>query len=117
MKKAVLIIAFIFILLSISQVSAVLVYNSARSNVSNRILEDVWNDVGNLLKEVKKAEPREVKAELREVSSGVIQFQLKGSWDELEVPCDFREELELEECESASSQREATLGTFQKGRN
>ena len=56
-----MIVAFIFILLSISLVSAVFVYNSARSNIiANKIHENVSDDVDSLLKEVKKAEPREV---------------------------------------------------------
>ncbi len=118
MKKAVLIIAFVFILLGISQVSAVLTYNSAQSNVSNKIHEDVLKDV-NSFKEVKKAEPREVAKEIHVnvlVLSSMIQSI--GILDNLEeVPCDLREELELEECEKASSQREATLGTFQRGTN
>ena len=58
MKKVVLVIAFIFILLSISQVSAG--YNSAKSNIiANKIHECVLDDVDSLLKEVKKAEPKE----------------------------------------------------------
>ncbi len=65
MKKVVLIIAFVFILLSVSYVSAVPRYNSAQSNIiANRIHVDVLNDVGNLLKEVKKAEPKEVAREI-----------------------------------------------------
>jgi len=109
--------------------TSVLVYNSAKSNVSNKIHDDVLNDVDNLLKEVKQAEPREdakkglnaVNVKLaKEIHEDVLSnvIQLKGSWDEVEdVPCDLRGELGLEECEEASSQREATLGTFQKGTN
>ena len=113
MKKAVLITTFIFILLSISLVSAG--YNSAKSNIiANRIHGDVLKDVDSLLKEVKKAEPREtakkglnaVNVKLAKViqvnvSSSVIL--LKGSWDELgDVPCDFRGELGLPECETVA---------------
>ncbi len=102
MKKAVLIIAFIFILLSVSQVSAVLIYNSAKSNVSNKILEDV-GDAVEFFKEVKKAEPQPTspKEVAKEIHINVLSSVtiLHGSWDELDdVPCDWREELGLKGC-------------------
>ena len=108
MKKAVLIIAFIFIFLSISLVSAVLVYNSAKSNVSNKIHEDVLNDVNlfNIAIPDEQAEKKGLNAvnvklakEIHiNVSSSVSL--LKGSWDEEEnVPCNLRGELNITKCE------------------
>ncbi len=115
MKKAVLIVAFIFILLSISLVSAVLTYNSAQSNVCNREYGDGFDDdvIDNLFKGLKKLESKEVSSgviQFRETSEGVFQIrevsdsaiQLKGNWDKVKsLPCDLREELGLEVCEEA----------------
>ncbi len=62
MKRAVLIVMFIFILLGIGQVSAVLVYNSAMSNVCNRIYGDVLENV--ILLKITESEPMEVTKEI-----------------------------------------------------